>query len=44
MGLAIAGGALGAAALVAFGGAVIPLGRRRGWRPGRATVPADDRD
>ncbi|WUH98144.1 S8 family serine peptidase [Spirillospora sp. NBC_00431] len=44
MGLAIAGGAIGAALLVAFGGAVIPLGRRRGWKPGRAQPPADDRD
>lgn len=44
VGLAIAGGALAAAGLVAFGGAVIPLGRRRGWKPGRTVVTADDRD
>ncbi|WP_433142430.1 S8 family peptidase [Actinomadura nitritigenes] len=38
IGLGIAGGALGLTVLVAFGGAVIPMGRRRGWKPGR--VPA----
>ncbi|MFB4317488.1 S8 family serine peptidase [Actinomadura sp. 21ATH] len=32
------------AVLVAFGGAVVPLGRRRGWRPGRARVAAGDKD
>ncbi|TMQ98312.1 hypothetical protein ETD83_19340 [Actinomadura soli] len=32
--LGIAGGALGAAVLVAAGGMLIPAGRRRGWRPG----------
>jgi type VII secretion-associated serine protease mycosin len=31
-------GALVAGALVAAGGVVIPLGRRRGWRPGRPAV------
>ncbi|GAA4242574.1 type VII secretion-associated serine protease mycosin [Actinomadura meridiana] len=44
IGLIVAGGAVGAALLVAFGGAVIPLGRGRGWKPGRASIPADDRD
>ncbi len=31
----IAGGALGAAALVIAGAAIVPAGRRRGWKPGR---------
>ncbi|MFD0691573.1 S8 family peptidase [Actinomadura fibrosa] len=46
IGLAVAGGALGLALLVACGGAVIPLGRRRGWKPGRAALPTatDDQD
>ncbi|URM96354.1 S8 family serine peptidase [Actinomadura madurae] len=44
IGLVVAGGALAAALLVALGGAVIPLGRRRGWRPGRAVLPAEERD
>lgn len=38
----IAGGAAGAALLVAFAGIVVPLGARRGWRPGRAKPPAPD--
>ncbi|MEU8345946.1 type VII secretion-associated serine protease mycosin [Actinomadura meyerae] len=42
--LAVAGGAVAAALAVAFAGAILPLGRRRGWRPGRAALPADDRD
>ncbi|HEV7935731.1 MAG TPA: S8 family serine peptidase [Actinomadura sp.] len=33
----VSGGALGVAALVVAGGFVIPLGRRRGWKPGRVT-------
>jgi type VII secretion-associated serine protease mycosin len=33
--------ALGIAALVAVASIVIPLGRRRGWRPGRATIPPE---
>ncbi|SEG79341.1 type VII secretion-associated serine protease mycosin [Thermomonospora echinospora] len=41
LGLGIAGGAVGAALLLLFGGVVIPLGRRRGWRPGRASRPTD---
>ncbi|MBG6093251.1 S8 family serine peptidase [Actinomadura viridis] len=36
IGAGIAVGAVILALAVAFGGAVIPLGRRRGWRPGRA--------
>ncbi|MFI0481903.1 S8 family serine peptidase [Actinomadura sp. 9N215] len=42
--LGIAGGALGAAVLVAAGGLLIPAGRRRGWRPGyvRSTGDAPD--
>ncbi|WP_051301199.1 S8 family serine peptidase [Actinomadura rifamycini] len=32
--LGVAGGAIGAAALVVAGGLLIPAGRRRGWRPG----------
>lgn len=39
--LAVTFGALGAAAMVAVAGAVIPMGRRRGWRPGRVEVPAE---
>ncbi|NVI92450.1 S8 family serine peptidase [Actinomadura sp. BRA 177] len=42
--LGIAGGALGLAALVAAGGMLIPLGRRRGWRPGYVTMTADSAD
>ncbi|QKG24691.1 peptidase S8/S53 subtilisin kexin sedolisin [Actinomadura verrucosospora] len=38
IGLGVAGGALGLTLVVAFGGAVIPMGRRRNWKPGR--VPA----
>ncbi|MCG5220524.1 S8 family serine peptidase [Streptosporangium soli] len=34
----IAIGAISAAGLVAVGGVVIPMGRRRGWRPGRRVV------
>ncbi|MFG2084950.1 MULTISPECIES: S8 family serine peptidase [unclassified Spirillospora] len=44
IGAAIAGGALLVAMLVAFGGAFIPLGRKRGWKPGRTVIPAEDRD
>ncbi|MER7546449.1 S8 family serine peptidase [Actinomadura sp.] len=44
IGLAVAGGALALALVVAFAGAVIPRGRRRGWRPGRAVIPAEERD
>ncbi|MEO3810501.1 S8 family serine peptidase [Sphaerisporangium sp. B11E5] len=33
--------ALGAAALVTGVGLVLPLGRKRGWRPGRAAVPEE---
>jgi membrane-anchored mycosin MYCP len=39
--LAVTFGALGAAALVAVAGVVIPMGRRRGWRPGRVELPAE---
>jgi type VII secretion-associated serine protease mycosin len=39
--LAVTFGALGAAALVAVAGVVIPMGRRRGWRPGRVQLPAE---
>jgi type VII secretion-associated serine protease mycosin len=41
---AIAGATVILAVLVAFGGAVIPLGRRRGWRAGRTQVVNSDRD
>ncbi|WP_131739493.1 S8 family peptidase [Actinomadura roseirufa] len=47
IGLAVAGGALLLALLVAFAGAVIPFGRARGWKPGRLVPPAagdGDRD
>ncbi|MEV6982945.1 S8 family serine peptidase [Sphaerisporangium sp. NPDC051017] len=37
----IALGAVGAAALVTAVSLVIPLGRRRGWKPGRTAVPGD---
>ncbi len=40
--LAVTFGALGAAVLVAVAGAVIPMGRRRRWKPGRAEVPVDE--
>jgi type VII secretion-associated serine protease mycosin len=39
--LAVTFGALGAAALVAIAGMVIPLGRTRGWRPGRVDLPPE---
>ncbi|MFC6882872.1 MULTISPECIES: S8 family serine peptidase [Actinomadura] len=42
---AVAGGALAAAALAALTGVIVPLGRRRGWRPGRVDLssrPAED--
>ncbi|MGP4027552.1 S8 family serine peptidase [Actinomadura sp. 3N407] len=42
--LGIAGGALGVAALVAAGGVLIPLGRRRGWRPGHVRMTTDAAD
>lgn len=41
LGALIAAGTIGAALLVVFGGVVVPLGRRRGWRPGRAVPPGD---
>ncbi|WP_158587827.1 S8 family serine peptidase [Actinomadura logoneensis] len=37
--VAVAGGTLGAAALAALAGVVVPLGRRRGWRPGWVGLP-----
>ncbi|PRX03804.1 UNVERIFIED_ORG: type VII secretion-associated serine protease mycosin [Actinomadura viridilutea] len=40
--LSIAGGALALSGIVVAGGMLIPLGRRRRWRPGRAvTTPGD---
>jgi membrane-anchored mycosin MYCP len=39
--LAVTFGALGAAALVTVAGVVVPMGRRRGWRPGRVELPAE---
>jgi type VII secretion-associated serine protease mycosin len=39
--LAVTFGALGAAAMVAVAGVVIPMGRRRGWRPGRVELPVE---
>lgn len=39
--LGVTFGALGVAALVAVAGVVIPMGRRRGWRPGRVELPAE---
>jgi membrane-anchored mycosin MYCP len=39
--LAVTFGALGAAAMVAVAGAVIPMGRRRGWKPGRVEFPSE---
>ncbi|MES9539376.1 S8 family serine peptidase [Actinomadura sp. NPDC000600] len=44
IGMAVAGGALALALCVAFAGAIIPMGRRRGWRPGRAVIPAEESD
>jgi membrane-anchored mycosin MYCP len=44
IGLGVAGGALALTLFVALGGAVIPLGRKRGWKPGRAVIPAEERD
>ena len=39
--VSVAGGALTVAILVALGGVVVPLGRRRAWRPGRASHQID---
>jgi membrane-anchored mycosin MYCP len=39
--LAVTFGALGAAILVAIAGAVIPMGRRRGWKPGKIDLPSE---
>ena len=39
--LSITFGALGAGALVAVAGAVIPMGRRRGWKPGKVNLPSE---
>jgi membrane-anchored mycosin MYCP len=41
--LLVAGIALGASALAVAAGVFIPMGRRRGWRPGR-TTPTDGPD
>ncbi|MFC9973780.1 S8 family serine peptidase [Spirillospora sp. NPDC127200] len=41
---AVTGGALGASALVVALGTLVPRGRRRGWRPGRAVVTEPERD
>jgi membrane-anchored mycosin MYCP len=41
MALSFVGGALGIAGAIVAAGIIIPAGRRRGWRPGRRTVPAD---
>lgn len=38
----IAGGAAGASLLVIFAGVIVPLGARRGWRPGRVEPPSPD--
>ncbi|MFB4319034.1 S8 family serine peptidase [Actinomadura sp. 21ATH] len=37
---AVTGTALAAAALAALAGVILPMGRRRRWRPGRAAPPA----
>ncbi|HEU5156885.1 MAG TPA: S8 family serine peptidase [Streptosporangiaceae bacterium] len=39
--LAVTFGALGAAAMVSVAAVVIPMGRRRGWRPGRVELPRE---
>jgi membrane-anchored mycosin MYCP len=39
--LVVTGVTLGVGALAAAGGVFIPMGRRRGWQPGRPTLPAD---
>ncbi|MCO6011760.1 S8 family serine peptidase [Actinoallomurus purpureus] len=43
LGALIAVCAIGGALLVAFAGVIVPLGARRGWRPGRAKLPPDER-
>lgn len=40
----LAGGALLAAVLVVIGGVLVPMGRKRGWRPGRRTATPTDED
>lgn len=42
--LAVAGVALGAAAVAATAGVFIPMGRRRGWQPGRRSPGSDGTD
>ncbi|MCO5996139.1 S8 family serine peptidase [Actinoallomurus rhizosphaericola] len=42
--MTLAGGALVACALVVAGGVLIPMGRRRKWRPGRRTTPRTEQD
>jgi type VII secretion-associated serine protease mycosin len=45
LGLTVAAGCLGLAALVALAGVIVPAGQRRGWRPGRVVLsdkPSDD--
>ncbi|TDC66570.1 hypothetical protein E1200_16470 [Actinomadura sp. GC306] len=42
--LGVAGGSLGIAALVVACGVLIPLGRRRGWRPGYVRMTTDTSD
>ena len=42
-GALIAAVTVGTVLLVVFGGIVVPLGARRGWRPGRVRLPPDDR-
>jgi type VII secretion-associated serine protease mycosin len=39
--LSFVGGALGITGAVIAGGIIVPAGRRRNWRPGRRTTPAD---
>lgn len=42
LGALIAAGAVGGVLLVLFAGIVVPLGSRRGWRPGRAAPPPEE--
>lgn len=42
--ISVAAGAVGLAALAALCGIVVPMGKRRGWRPGRVVLGAREED
>jgi hypothetical protein len=42
--LAVTGAALGAAVVAVAAGVFVPMGRRRGWQPGRRSIDANAND